>query len=214
MSTVSNIVPLRGTKTARPSIENGKVPPLRRPNKDLRSREYLTADEIHQLMTSARSVGRHGYRDSTLILVAFRHGLRVSELVALRWDMVDLKQGLMHVSRLKNGVNSTHPLRGPELRALRKLKRDYKDTPYVFVTERKGPLTASAVRKIIARAGEIAKLGLPIHPHMLRHSTGYKLANDGHDTRSIQLYLGHKNIQHTVRYTELAAGRFKNFWTD
>jgi len=149
-----------------------------------------------------------------MILVAFRHGLRVSELVALRWDMVDLKQGLMHVSRLKNGVNSTHPLRGPELRALRKLKRDYQDTPYVFVTERKGPLTASAVRKIIARAGEIAELGMPIHPHMLRHSTGYKLANDGHDTRAIQLYLGHKNIQHTVRYTELAAGRFKDFWTD
>ena len=214
MSTVSNVVPLRGTKTARPSIENGKVPPLRRPNKDLRSREYLTTEEVDQLMASARSVGRHSHRDSTLILVAFRHGLRVSELVALRWDMVDLKQGLMHVSRLKNGVNSTHPLRGPELRALRKLKRDYTDTPYVFVTERKGPLTASAVRKIIARAGEQAKLGMPIHPHMLRHSTGYKLANDGHDTRSIQLYLGHKNIQHTVRYTELAAGRFKDFWTD
>ncbi len=214
MSTVSNVVPLRGTKTARPSIENGKVPPLRRPNKDLRSREYLTAEEIDQLMESARSVGRHGHRDSTLILVAFRHGLRVSELVALRWDMVDLKQGLMHVSRLKNGVNSTHPLRGPELRALRKLKRDYPDTPYVFVTERKGPLTASVVRKIIARAGEIAELGMPIHPHMLRHSTGYKLANDGHDTRAIQLYLGHKNIQHTVRYTELAAGRFKDFWKD
>ncbi len=214
MSTVSNVVPLRGTKTARPSIENGKVPPLRRPNKDLRSREYLTPAEVDQLMTSARSVGRHAHRDCTLILVAFRHGLRVSELVALRWDMVDLKQGLMHVSRLKNGVNSTHPLRGPELRALRKLKRDYKDTPYVFVTERKGPLTASAVRKIIARAGEVAELGMPIHPHMLRHSTGYKLANDGHDTRAIQLYLGHKNIQHTVRYTELAAGRFKDFWND
>jgi len=165
-------------------------------------------------MVAARSVGRHGHRDSTLILVAFRHGLRVSELVALRWDMVDLKQGLMHVSRLKNGVNSTHPLRGPELRALRKLQRDYPDTPYVFVTERKGPLTASAARKIIARAGEIAELGMTIHPHMLRHSTGYKLANDGHDTRAIQLYLGHKNIQHTVRYTELAVGRFKDFWQD
>jgi len=214
MRTVSNVVPLRGTKSATPSIENGKVPPLRRPNKELRSREHLTAEEVDQLMASARSVGRHGHRDSTLILVAFRHGLRVSELVALRWDMVDLKQGLMHVSRLKNGVNSTHPLRGPELRALRKLKRDYPDTPYVFVTERKGPLTASAVRKIIARSGEVAELGMPIHPHMLRHSTGYKLANDGHDTRAIQLYLGHKNIQHTVRYTELAAGRFKDFWTD
>ena len=120
----------------------------------------------------------------------------------------------MHVSRLKNGVDSTHPLRGPEIRALRKLGRDYPDTPYVFVTERKGPLTTSAVRKIIARAGESAKIGMPIHPQMLRHSTGYKLANDGHDTRAIQHYLGHKNIQHTVRYTELAAGRFNDFWQD
>jgi len=214
MTTTSNVVPLKGTKSARPNIENGKVPPLRRPNKDLRSREYLTADEVDRLMNAARSVGRHSDRDSTLILMAFRHGLRVSELVALRWDMIDLKQGLMHVSRLKNGVSSTHPLRGPELRALRKLKRDYPDTPYVFVTERKGPLTASAVRKIITRAGDIAKLGMPIHPHMLRHSTGYKLANDGHDTRAIQLYLGHKNIQHTVRYTELASGRFNDFWKD
>jgi site-specific recombinase XerD len=214
MQEASNVVPLRGAKSSRPNTDNGKVPPLRRPNKDLRSREYLTAEEVDKLGTAARSVGRHGHRDSTLILVAFRHGLRVSELVALRWDMVDLKQGLMHVSRLKNGVNSTHPLRGPELRSLRKLSRDYPDTPYVFVTERKGPLTASAVRKIITRAGELAKLGMPIHPHMLRHSTGYKLANDGHDTRAIQLYLGHKNIQHTVRYTELASGRFNDFWKD
>jgi len=150
----------------------------------------------------------------TMIMVAFRHGLRVSELISLRWDMIDMKQGLMHVSRLKNGVSSTHPLRGPELRALRKLKRDYPDTPYVFVSERKGPVTASNVRKIISRAGDKAELGMPIHPHMLRHSTGFKLANDGHDTRAIQLYLGHKNIQHTVRYTELASGRFKDFWQD
>ena len=139
--------------------------------------------------------------------------LRVSELVGLRWDMVNLKQGLLHVSRLKNGVESVHPIRGPELRALRKLQREYPG-PYLFVTERKGPLTTSTVRKIIARAGEKAKIGLPVHPHMLRHSTGYKLANDGHDTRAIQHYLGHKNIQHTVRYTELAANRFKDFWKD
>ncbi len=214
MSQTSKVVAFRGRNGTTPNIENGNVPPLRRPNKDLRSREYLTADEVDRLMVAARSVGRHGHRDSTLILVAFSHGLRVSELVALRWNMIDLKQGLMHVSRLKNGVNSTHPLRGVELRALRKLKRDYKDTPYLFETERKGPLTASAMRKIITRAGEIAELGLSVHPHMLRHSTGYKLANDGQDTRAIQHYLGHKNIQHTVRYTELSAGRFNDFWTD
>jgi type 1 fimbriae regulatory protein FimE len=134
--------------------------------------------------------------------------------VALRWDQVDLEQGLLHVSRLKNGVPSTHPLRGSEIRALRRLRREYKTSPYVFTTERRGAMTESAVRKIIARAGEHAKLGFPVHPHMLRHACGFKLANEGHDTRAIQHYLGHRNIQHTVRYTELAADRFKMFWRD
>lgn len=214
MAETSKVVPLRGRNGPVPNILNGKVPPPRRRNKDVRSREHLTPDEVERLISSAKSLGRHGHRDGTLVLLAYRHGLRVSELVALRWDMVDLKQGLLHVSRLKNGVASTHPIRGPELRALRKLQRAYPDTPYLFVTERKGPITTSAVRKILARAGEAAKIGLAVHPHMLRHSTGYKLANDGHDTRAIQHYLGHKNIQHTVRYTELAAGRFKDFWKD
>ena len=214
MSKVSNVVPLMGANRSDPSTLNGKVPPLRRKNKDLRSREYLTTEEVDRLGSAAKSTGRHGHRDMTMIIMMFRHGLRVSELVSLRWDAIDLKQGVMHVSRLKSGVSSTHPLRGPELRALRKLKRDYPDTPYLFVSERKGPLTASNVRKIVSRAGDVAELGMPIHPHMLRHSTGFKLANDGHDTRAIQLYLGHKNIQHTVRYTELASGRFNDFWTD
>ncbi len=128
--------------------------------------------------------------------------------------MVDLSHGRLHVNRLKDGVPSVHPLRGPEIRALRRLRREYPDSPYVFVTERRGPLTDSAVRKIVARAGENAGLGFPVHPHMLRHATGYKLANDGHDTRAIQQYLGHKNIQHTVRYTELSTGRFRDFWRD
>jgi integrase len=149
-----------------------------------------------------------------LVLLAYRHGLRVSELVALRWDQLDLRQGLLHVARLKNGVASTHPVRGPELRALRRLQRDYTASAYVFTTERRGPLTDSAVRKILARAGDAAGLGFPVHPHMLRHACGYKLANDGHDTRAIQHYLGHRNIQHTVRYTELAPDRFKGFWQD
>jgi len=214
MAKSSNVVRLRGRKGAAPNTLNGKVPPPRRKNSEVRSREHLTPDEVERLISSARSLGRYGHRDATLILMAYRHGLRVSELVALRWDMVDLKKGLLHVSRLKNGVESTHPLRGPELRALRKLQRSYPDTPYLFVTERKGPLTTSTVRKIMARAGESAKIGFPVHPAMLRHSTGYKLANDGHDTRAIQHYLGHKNIQHTVRYTELAANRFKDFWRD
>src|ERR1039457_3682251 len=86
-------------------------------------------------------LGRHGARDRTLVLIAYRHGLRVSELVALRWDQVDLKAGLLHVARLKNDIASTHPIRGPELRALRELRRDYPSSPYLFVSELGGPLT-------------------------------------------------------------------------
>ncbi|MGH8322192.1 MAG: tyrosine-type recombinase/integrase [Steroidobacteraceae bacterium] len=174
----------------------------------------MTPDEIEKLLQASARIGRHGARDRCLILLAYRHGFRVSELVALRWDQVDLKAGLLHVARLKNGIASTHPIRGPELRALRELRRQYPDSPYVFVTERGGPLTPATFRKLLTRAGELAKIPFPIHPHMLRHSTGYKLANDGQDTRAIQHYLGHRNITHTVRYTELSPDRFKGFWKD
>lgn len=200
-------------KSSTPNTVSGKVPPIRVKNSDRRSREHLTQGEIDQLMAAARKTGRHGHRDSTLILVGFRHGLRVSELVSLRWDQVDLSQGTLHVNRVKNGSPCTHPLRGTEIRALRRLKREYGGV-YIFTTERKGPLTTSTVRKLIARTGEKAGFDFPVHPHMLRHSTGYYLANKGMDTRAIQAYLGHKQIQHTVRYTELSANRFKDFWSD
>jgi type 1 fimbriae regulatory protein FimE len=216
------------TAPTTPNIQNGKVvsfptrkrataptrtPPRRRPNAEVRTREHLTPDEAGRLIEAAKS-GRHGQRDATALLLTYRHGLRASELVGLRWESVDLKAGHLHVRRMKNGTPSTHPLRGPELRALRQLRRDFPDSPYVFASERGGPMTTSNVRKLVARCGITAKLPFPVHPHMLRHACGFKLANDGQDTRAIQLYLGHKNIQHTVRYTELAPDRFKNFWTD
>lgn len=192
---------------------SGKLP-KRQKNKDVRSREYLTEEEVESLEKAARETGRHGHRDATIILLAYRHGLRVSELVGLRWEQVNFKEGLLHVNRRKNGTASTHPIKGAEIRALRRLKRDYPDTPYIFVTERKGSLTTSTVRKLVTRAGEKAGLSFPVHPHMLRHACGFKLANDGQDTRAVQHYLGHKNIQHTVRYTELASERFNTFWED
>src|SRR5271156_887265 len=181
------------------------IPPRRQSNLDRRTREYLTPAEVEKLLQASSKVGRHGARDRTLILLAYRHGLRVSELVTMRWEQIDLKTGLVHVARLKNGLASTHPIRGPELRALRELRRDYPDSPYLFVTERGGPMTPATVRKLIARAGELAKLPFPIHPHMLRHSAGYKLANEGHDTRSIQQYLGHRNIMRARHETEFYA---------
>jgi len=189
-------------------------PPPKVPSADRRSREHLTPTEIDRLMAAVQQLGRHGHRDTTMILLAYRHGLRVSELVGLRREQVDLRQGLLHVRRCKNGLPSTHPVRGPELRALRKLLRDDPDTAYVFVSERRAPMTAATFRKLIARAGDAASLGMPIHPHMLHHSTGFKLANDGQDTRAIQLYLGHKNIQYTALYTQLDPEYFNDFWTD
>ena len=198
-----------------PDAATHRVPPPRkRPNTYWRRREYLTAAEVDILIDRAKRLGRHGHRDATMIRLAYRHSLRVAELIALRWDQVDLRDGLLHVHRRKNGLPSTHPLYGVELRALRQLARAYPDTPYVFVTERKGPMTDSTFRKIVARAGIKAQLGFPVHPHMLRHATGFKLANDGQDTRAIQHYLGHKKIQYTVRYTELSAQRFRAFWSD
>jgi type 1 fimbriae regulatory protein FimB len=189
-------------------------PPPKVPNADRRSREHLTPAEIDRLIAAARGLGRHGDRDAAMILLAYRHGLRVSELTGLRREQVDLRQGLLHVHRRKNGLPSTHPLRGPELRALRKVFRDYPETAYVFVSERRAPMTAATFRKLIARAGDAAGLGMPIHPHLLRHSTRFKLANDGQDTRAIQHYLGHRNIQYTTIYTQLAPNRFNDFWKD
>ena len=190
------------------------LPPLKQPNAALRSREYLTFHEIVALQKAARKAGRQGQRDQTLILIAFRHALRVGELVALKWDQVDLKVGLLHVKRLKNGLPSTHPVRGIELRALKTLKRSHPDAPYVFMSERGAPLSDRTVRQIVARAGEQANLGFTVHPHMLRHSTGFYLANKGEDTRAIQSYMGHANIKNTVIYTELSPQRFNRFWND
>jgi type 1 fimbriae regulatory protein FimE len=211
---MGQIIELPTRRKATRKAVNGKVtPPRRKSNRDSRNREYLTPTEIESLLV-ATTRGRYGHRDRTLLLIMYRHGLRVGEAISLRWEQVDLKAGLFAVQRLKQGVPSTHPLRGLELRALRQLRRVWPDSPYLFVSERGGPMTASNVRKLMARTGSAAKIPFPIHPHMLRHACGYKLANEGHDTRSLQHYLGHKNIAHTVRYTELTSERFKNFWKD
>src|ERR1700722_15352757 len=129
-------------------------PPPKVPNADRRSREHLTPAEIDRLIAAAQRLGRHGDRDAAIILLAYRHGLRVSELVGLRREQVDLQQGLLHVRRRKSGLASTHPLRGPELRALRKVLRDYPETAYVFVSERRTPMTAATFRKLSRSASD------------------------------------------------------------
>ena len=200
-------------KLVAPTTVNRTVTPKRPPNSKLRTREYLTAAEVDRLMNAARK-NRWGHRDATMILVAYRHGLRASELVDLHWDQVDLASGTLHVRRLKQGVPSTHPIRGDELRALRRLKKEQSKSAFVFTSERDAPFTAAGFARMIERAGHEAKFGFKAHPHMLRHACGYTLANKGVDTRALQAYLGHKNIQHTVRYTELSPARFKDFWRD
>jgi type 1 fimbriae regulatory protein FimB/type 1 fimbriae regulatory protein FimE len=175
----------------------------------LRTREYLTEAEVERLMIVAKG-NRHGQRDATMVLIAYRHGLRAAEVVDLRWDQVDLgRNAALHVRRVKRGTPSTHPLQGDEMRALRALPRT---SPFVFVSERGAPFTTAGFAKMIARLGLQADFKFGLHPHMLRHACGYALANKGHDTRALQAYLGHKNIQHTVRYTELSPTRFKEFW--
>jgi integrase len=199
-------------KLVPPAIANRTVAmPVRRPNADYRPREHLTEREVEKLMTAAKG-NRWGQRDAIMILMTLRHGLRASELCELQWSDVEFETGTLHLRRAKGGVTSTHPLLGDELRALRVLKKQGDESPYMFVSERGAPFTVSGFEKLIERAGIKAKLPFKIHPHMLRHATGYALANKAVDTRTLQGFLGHRSIQSTVRYTELAPGRFKNIW--
>lgn len=197
-------------KLVPPGKVNRTVTLIRRPNAELRPREHLTEREVEKLIKAA-SGNRWGQRDSTMLLIAFRHGLRASELCGLQWSDVEFEAATLHLRRAKGGSAATHPLLGDELRALRQLKREAK-SPFIFVSERGAPFSTAGLAKLIERAGIEAKLPFKCHPHMLRHSTGYALANKGTDTRTLQAYLGHRSIQSTVRYTELAPGRFKNLW--
>jgi type 1 fimbriae regulatory protein FimE len=175
-------------------------------------RDWLHEREV-EAMIAAAGRNRHAVRDRTLILICYRHGLRVGELVALEWAHVDFAMSLLTVRRNKRGLDSTHPLTGRELRMLRGLQRQARTT-YVFESERRTPLSRRAAQWIVEQAGRDAGLPFPIHVHMLRHSCGYKLANDGQPTRHIQLYLGHKSLNHTARYTALAPDPFRGFWRD
>src|SRR5262245_58068935 len=175
-------------------------------------RRYLTQREIERLMDCARNAWplraspRNHDPGRLSALPASLGGLRP----AMTADRV-IRRPPARAPRQKRGSQRA-PIRGDEMRALRKLRRDYPKDAYVFVSERGGPISPIGFHRLIRRVGEAAKMPFSIHPHMLRHACGFKLANDGHDTRALQHYLGHKNIQHTVRYTEMAPDRFKDFW--
>jgi site-specific recombinase XerD len=177
-------------------------------------REWLTELEVEQLCGAARKRGRWGHRDATMILVAYRHGLRVSELIALKWEQVDLKAGRLQVIRRKGSDDSVQPLSGTEIRALRRVRREQElGSRYVFMTERKAPMTANGFFKMLSRAADA--IGMEsVHPHLLRHGCGFKLVNQGVDTRTLAAYLGHRQMANTARYTKMNARRFDGFWQD
>ena len=182
---------------------------------DSEAKNFLTEAEIKKFLEASRK-GRHTVRDYCLMLVAYRHGLRVSELIDIRLKDLDLEMGRMFVRRIKGSLSTHQPIEGDELRAIRAWLRERENYPnassnYLFLSER-GMLTRQAINYLVEQIGKRAKLTFKINPHMLRHSTGYYLANRGYDTRLIQDYLGHRNITHTVRYTRTAAHRFENLW--
>jgi len=182
-----------------------RAPPRRRPNKEIRVREYLTEDECRTLITAARQRGgRYGLRDALAIRMCWRHGLRVSELVALRWDHVEWETARLTVHRAKGSIDSTHPIGGDELRDLLALRRTQETgCQFIFMNERRAPMTASGFRQMLSTVG--ATCGLRhVHPHMLRHSCAFFLADCRGDVRVMQDWLGHANVQNTVRYTALA----------
>ena len=180
-----------GNRIAPATVKRTVAPPRRRPNAELRPREHLTEREVEKLIEATKG-NRWGQRDSTMILLAFRHGLRASEVCGLQWSDVEFESGNLHLRRAKGGATATHPLLGDELRALRTLKREAK-SPFIFVSERGAPFSVAGLQKLVERAGVEAKLPFKIHPHMLRHATGFALANKGTDTRTLQAYLGHRS---------------------
>ncbi len=178
-------------------------------------RKHLVSAEVDKLIAAVKGT-RNEARDRCLLLLMFRHGLRVSEACGLQLSQVDTESHVLHVKRLKDGLSTTHPLRGDELRAIKawlteraKMKPD---TDAFFISERRSPLSRKTAWVMIRHYEELTGLPLPAHPHVLRHACGFALADQGADTRLIQDYLGHRNIQHTVRYTATHPARFERLW--
>jgi site-specific recombinase XerD len=185
----------------------GETSQTESPHVSKSDRNYLRPEEANAVIKAAGQIGRQQLRDMVLLRLMYRHGLRASEARYCKWTDIDLDGGkTFHIRRLKGSDDSVHTLDRDEVAGLRKL-RDTSESPFVFVSERGGPISPDAIARIVERAGEKAGIGFDVHPHMLRHSAGYMLANEGHDTRLIQSFLGHRNIQHTVRYTQLSAKR-------
>lgn len=181
-----------------------------------RSRKYVTPDEASRMIEAAGESSKERDRDRALISLMYHHGLRVIEATALQWHAVDWEAATLFVARAKSGIDGTHPLRGADLKLLRNLHRD-RGKPlsgFLFMSNRGSPMSPDTVARIVARAGVVAGVGMPVHPHMLRHGCGYALANRHIDTRTIQEFLGHADIRNTVIYTALAPTKYQRLWRD
>ena len=202
---MNTVVQLRTSQAEKPTVSG------RGKNEAYRTREYLTEAEIEKLLETAGK-SRNPIRDRLLILLAFRHALRVSELVDVKVEQIDLKAATIHIRRAKNGTPGIHGLQGDELRLIRALLRKNPNSSFLFMSERKAPLSIDGAQRLIERLGVAAGLAFPIHPHMLRHSAGYALAGRGVDTRTLQAFMGHRTISSTVIYTAVADKRVRNIW--
>lgn len=178
-------------------------------------RKHLVSAEVDKLIAATKG-SRNEARDRCLLLLMFRHGLRVSEACGLQLSQVDTESHVLHVVRLKKGLSTTHPLRTDEIRVIKtwlaERKKLNSEGSAFFVSERRLPLSRKMAWFAIRAYGEKAGLAVPAHPHMLRHACGFALADQGADTRLIQDYLGHRNIMHTVIYTATNPARFEKFW--
>lgn len=212
---MSSINALAQPRDGSPNTVNGKVsPPRRKP--DTRPRKHLTPTEVAALLTAARHSGRYRLRDEVAVLLAYRHGLRATELVGMQWPQIDLRGATITIRRAKGGFATEHPLRAVELRLLGRLRRENPDAVYVLMTERGTPWSTSNFRKVLQRLANAAgsKIAISVNPHALRHACGFYLAAKGVDTRALSHYLGHRSLQSTERYTAQSAARFRDFFRD
>lgn len=202
------------SRKPKPKKDGGRS--RRLPNSHFRSREHLSLDEVEALQEMARCYGRNRDRNSALVLLMFRHGLRAVEAAMLEWKDVDLRENTIYIRRVKGSESGTHPLVEDEKAALLKLQPS--EHPQIFLNERgesflvrtqAASSRAPGISRIIERLGKASDLAIKVHAHMLRHACGYWLINRGYDVRLVQEYLGHVNIQHTVRYTKLSPERFR-----